>query len=1844
MLKSRYSKYQTIILCLLFTIFFISTSIGYSQLTITPGSGQYTLCKGDIDTYTLENPQFGVTYNWYVDPPGVATINKTSQNQVTVWWQEGDNLTTYTLHVNGGGNFGSIALQVYDIPEPYITFSNEVNCQATIFREDGQGNQILDDDDETINVCENSEVIYTVHGWDQGIGLGILNKFDWFVTGGLIIAVDGVPEPPTSVWNGIFGLGPEQITVQWGTSGPGSIKVTETTTINYPPMCPPKSKIVDIKIIESPVADFWFDNTPIGPHECYNICKNQTVNFIDKSTASPASPIEFYIWNFGDNSTVSSLKNPTHTYTDAGIFEVTLTVVNICNCTSTIIKQICVDELEGVNIFCPSVICENHSGIYHTDAVCNPYDWNVIGGTATSLANPAYIEVEWDNVSPDGFGYISLDGSNCDNSCPAVTTVKVPVILANGTIYGPTTICSNSYYTFELPAWPATNFKWDIDNSNMAFNSSYDENSYWVEIKTFSNLGSFTLSCNYYNTIAEPSCSGRAELLIEVKAKPVIIAPEEICINSVCTCDVTTPPPPSGVIDWIVTKPDGTILPTQQSVNSNTIVLPANFFNIAGSYVIQAINQANFCDPVPHLLEVVDPPLTPTHIYGEEYVCPNFPYTYSTDVIKNSIVYWEVTDGAIHGNDIGNSVTVIWDDNTNNRTITAKREWEHLTGCISGEYQKNIYEIDVNGNISGDASVCQDKTFDYEIDMMGGVLAETYNWKLYPDYVGSISPGQFPFQCSVTFLNLATTTTVNCTLTCEVTKCGKTTPIDFPINIEPNTDITSITANPATICSGDDVDFEALFSGATPDSFIWDFDDGTTPTPTTSQVTHQFTNTGNGDLFFTVSAQVVSGCNGAVSDAVTTVVKVLPEPNAYLSPGDFVLFHPPMGTYLLQVTVNSTGIFTYQWYYDDGTSPNGDGYPINNCTAANYTVSSTLPNLTNHTPTTSQGQYWCVVTNYDTGCEKKTNIKYIYEDPNGLPLPCTPSGQYLVDYGIENFNISLTGCGQVQATCTTHGNYPPPGNIIDYKWSVDAGTTSFTYSGTETQNNSLHYTFSKAGIYKIGLDVYYENSIPNNPACTLSIFNYITVPLVAELKWGFVCKLTNDGYDLVLEDYSSVFPGFPVTQWLWTKDGTPITGCGITSSSCTTDVVAGTTPIIELIVDNGSAYPCTTSVQVNVPNLPDPDFTAITTYSGNPSNPYKSCEGREIEFTNTSTPMNNIIFHEWDFGDGTVSHMLDPIKTYNVGNSQDFYPELTVTDKHGCKNSILKTITVYKNNLGVFNPTLGNQYYLPSSELCYNDFLDPEVEPLFTGKSGNETYQWYLGTNLLSFTTPTLLGPIVESGGYWVKITNEHNCYLELNPMPALVSITYSPTSIIDGKQDICHGEDLKLKAITGYPDGSTLEYTWTCATCGMIFSDAKEITVPSSNLFLGVNSFTLEVKDLVTECSSISQPFNVTVHSNPSPPLIDMAILNCDLYEIELTGTTSAPPTPAFTWSNGTNGLTTITNHGGAFRLWITDVYGCRGYADIEVPLAPDYYFWRFPLGCYYYCEDDLQKWIDGPMYVSFEQWIWGRNGKAVNKNILDGTPYKGSGFGIPCHPLTIDVNPNGEGPGDYAWGLNNGLCYMKSGIMTWDLLDCCPAEIVVDTIYCIDNIYHFTLSVTQNSCQNPSYNLAIVDGVGISVVPSINNLTPSNLINGTTQIYGEFPAPGILDVWFKIKINCIPPCTAEVYENLILCSKSALKDIGQSENESHQSNKEAALDIVPNPASSQTNIHYRFPESKNPTIKRYLKIFDAMGRPINTIVINDIQGVYVLDLNKYMSGIYFVELNSKNQRVLTRRMVVYH
>ncbi|OKS89171.1 PKD domain-containing protein [Mucilaginibacter polytrichastri] len=90
--------------------------------------------------------------------------------------------------------------------------------------------------------------------------------------------------------------------------------------------CVVASNNLTITVTGAPTSAFSVSNSG---------CLGNAVTFTDQSTSSGAA-ISSWAWNFGDGQT-STLQNPTHTYTAAGDYPVTLTVSNgtvVCNATS----------------------------------------------------------------------------------------------------------------------------------------------------------------------------------------------------------------------------------------------------------------------------------------------------------------------------------------------------------------------------------------------------------------------------------------------------------------------------------------------------------------------------------------------------------------------------------------------------------------------------------------------------------------------------------------------------------------------------------------------------------------------------------------------------------------------------------------------------------------------------------------------------------------------------------------------------------------------------------------------------------------------------------------------------------------------------------------------------------------------------------------------------------------------------------------------------------------------------------------------------------------------------------------------------------------------------------------------------------------------------------------------------------------------------------------------------------------------------------------------------------------------------------------------------------------------
>ena len=161
-------------------------------------------------------------------------------------------------------------------------------------------------------------------------------------------------------------------------------------------------------------ADFTANNV--------NVCLGSSIIFNDASTGNPNS----WVWNFGDGNS-STLQNPTHTYSNPGTYNVSLTISDGAT-TETEIKTSLITVGSSVNTQ------ENITS-------CNNYNWN---GTTYSISGN-YIDTLQTSFGCDSVVTLVLTINYSNSSQENITSCDN--YIWNGTTYSQTGTYTNTLQT-----------------------------------------------------------------------------------------------------------------------------------------------------------------------------------------------------------------------------------------------------------------------------------------------------------------------------------------------------------------------------------------------------------------------------------------------------------------------------------------------------------------------------------------------------------------------------------------------------------------------------------------------------------------------------------------------------------------------------------------------------------------------------------------------------------------------------------------------------------------------------------------------------------------------------------------------------------------------------------------------------------------------------------------------------------------------------------------------------------------------------------------------------------------------------------------------------------------------------------------------------------------------------------------------------------------------------------------------------------------------------------------------------------------------------------------------------
>ncbi|TXI83959.1 MAG: PKD domain-containing protein, partial [Crocinitomicaceae bacterium] len=181
------------------------------------------------------------------------------------------------------------------------------------------------------------------------------------------------------------------------------------------------------------------------------------VNFTNTSSSAPGIT---YAWNFGNGQT-SNLQTPTTvTYSNAGTFNVALTVTDAnSGCTASSNQSIVVSNFTaGINA--PTSVCEGQAVQFLNSSTvgANSFAWNS-GGAGTSTAqNPTF------TYNTPGNYTVTLTAQNTTSGCSASTVHQITVLPAPTPSFTatPTSGCSPLVVNFSNTSTGSGTFVWNF--------------------------------------------------------------------------------------------------------------------------------------------------------------------------------------------------------------------------------------------------------------------------------------------------------------------------------------------------------------------------------------------------------------------------------------------------------------------------------------------------------------------------------------------------------------------------------------------------------------------------------------------------------------------------------------------------------------------------------------------------------------------------------------------------------------------------------------------------------------------------------------------------------------------------------------------------------------------------------------------------------------------------------------------------------------------------------------------------------------------------------------------------------------------------------------------------------------------------------------------------------------------------------------------------------------------------------------------------------------------------------------------------------------------------------------
>jgi len=1171
-----------------------------------------------------------------------------------------------------------------------------------------------------------------------------------------------------------------------------------------------------ITVYSSPEISFGASNVT----GCYPL----STQFIDSSIAGSGT-ISKWQWDFGDGN-LSGIKNPQHTYTATGTFNVSLKATNSYGCaTSKTLKDFINIETGVKADFSNSTskTCNAPATINFTNKSSGvgtlSYVWNFGDGTSSTAPNASHTYVSSGSYT---VSLIVKNATGCSDTLVKPKLITIGSTTADFEI--PRLVCAQTPVIFTNTSNPVpASASWDFGDGT--FSDSVNA------IKAFAKAGNYTVKMISNNG----ACMDSVTKTLTVIAKPIVafFAPDTVSCaapfsvsflnQSSGTSNFTNST--AGVQTYYWDFGDGS--------NSN-LQTPSHTYTKEGNYTVKLFvtNPSGCTDSVVKTAYVrIKKPVVSINGLPQKGCAPlshKFTSTInSVEAISN--YHWDFGDGTT--SDSAAPTHIYTTPGAYNITLT----YTTADGCVDSVKKMNgiLVGAKPTANYSADPlDVCAYQKINFTDKSGGnpdhwvwffgdgGSAVNQYPSHLYNDtgYFSvtliainngcadtitnknqvHIHPPVARFSFTKTCTNPrqaifkdhsigadywlwdfgdGTTSTeqnpthtylkaasyeVSLTVTNQASGCSETKTQTVQIIRE----VADFSVSNTVSCRNAPVTFDAINSiPGHIGLYTWKFGDGISVSDSSASVTHQYDQASAYNV--TLILKDINGCVDSISKQMAVTVN-----------GPTAVFHSEVAGTCLNNSVHFVDssytdgthpILQYQWNWGDGKTDNLSSGPFNHLYTApgNYTVSLAVTDL--------------------SGCSdtlKKTKAVYISKP-------------------VAAFTADTLSCTSEPINFTNSSSGPS----LTYLWNFGDGSTS-------TQKNPVHL-YTAEGSYPVSL------SINDKYGCSsyISKADYVRI---GNPKADFTVSDTLGTCPPLIANFTNNSVNYSKCKWDF--------GDGSTSTEKNPSHFYSTAGTFEAVLTVYSVSGCvsqkTQRIKVNGPS-------GVLSYT--------NVDGCNPLQTNFEAHTKNNVSFVWDFNDGTTIATKDSNVVHTYTSPGKYLPKMILEDANGCKVAITG-----KDSIGVYDITAS---FDKNSNLVCDSGLVSFANTSVTNDAIAK-YYWNFGDGATSTSAqPNHLYNRPGSYKTSLKVVSQRGCIDSIqNPEPVVVNP--SPKIVINGSAGACVPASIKFSGIVSNPDTSAVSWKWDFAN-----GNVSTLQSPLAQTYSNAGNFTISAIGISTNgCSDTAR------------------------------------------------------------------------------------------------------------------------------------------------------------------------------------------------------------------------------------------------------------------------------------------------------------------------------------------------------------------------------------------------------